>query len=818
RILATLNHPNIAAIYGLEERALVMELVEGETLSGPLPADTALRYARQMIDALEAAHEKGIIHRDLKPANIKITPEGQVKVLDFGLAKAAESPAASGNRDLSPTLTAAATRLGVIMGTASYMAPEQARGQHVDKRIDIWSFGVVLYEMLSGKRLFAGETISDTLASVLKGDIDWSVLPPGTPASVRNLLRRCLERDRKKRLRDIGDAWAGIEEVPAPAIAATPGRRILPWAITAVVTLIAAVALWRATLPVERRLIQIDADLGPGISLNANNTNPVILSPDGTRLAFASSGADGRNHLYTRRLNQPKAVQLAGTVGVVSPFFSPDGKWIAFSAEGKLKKVQVEGGGAAMTLCEAAIMVGGAWGEDGNLIAALDIRSGLSLIPSAGGAPKPFTTLAQGEVTHRWPQILPGGKAVLFISHARGGSYNYDESDIEVVSVPDGRRKKLHQGASWSRYAPSGHLLYLYKGTLFAMPFDLDRLEPTGTASPVVEDVASHSISGVALFDLSPEGTAVYQAGAAEANLVTMHWMDQAGKTEPLQAKPGLYAMPRISPDGKRIALVANQGGDTDIWAYDWQRDTMARLTFDPGQEGYPVWTPDGTHVFYRNSSGSISWVRSDGATKPVELTIRNKGLQSPYSIAPDGKHLAFQEAGDIWIVPLKGGSGQPRAGKPEAFLKTTFVENFPVFSSDGKWLAYTSTETGGIEIFVRAFPDSGGKWQISNGGGTMPVWSRSGRDLYYRAQDSRLMAAPYSVNGGAFVPGKPRLWSERRFVMLTPFFNFDLHPDGKRFAVLMGTDAEEKPRSQVTFLFNFLDELKRRVPPGGGK
>ncbi|MBK5294619.1 MAG: PD40 domain-containing protein, partial [Acidobacteriia bacterium] len=679
----------------------------------------------------------------------------------------------------------------------------------------------VLYEMLTGKRLFVGETISDTLASVLKGDIDWSVLPPGTPAPVRHLLRRCLERDRKLRLRDISDARLDLNQPDAPvvtAIAPVPRRATLPWGIAAALALVAAIALaalWRATRPIERPLIQIEADLGPGISLSeTNNTNPVILSPDGTRLAFASAGADGRNHLYTRRLNQPKAVQLAGTAGVSSPCFSPDGLWIAFVADGKLKKVQVEGG-AAMTLCEAANTVGIAWGEDGNLIAALDIRSGLSLIPSAGGPPKPFTTLTQGELTHRWPQILPGGKAVLFISSARG---SYDEAVIEVVSVPDGRRKKLHQGASWSRYVPSGHLLYLYKNTLFAMPFDLGRLEPTGAASPVVEEVASRGISGAALFDVSPEGTAVYQGGGAEDNLVTIQWMDQAGKTEPLQAKPGLYFLPRFSPDGKRIALILTQGGDTDVWAYDWQRDTMTRLTFDPGSESFPVWTPDGTHLFYRNSSGSISWVRSDGATKPVELIIASKERQIPYSIAPDGKHLAFTQAGDIWTVPLEGGSGQPRAGKPEAFLKTTFLEEYPAFSPDGKWLAYSSNETGGREIFVRAFPDSGGKWMISNNGGTTAVWSRSGRDLYYRTLDSRLMVAPYSVNGGSFVHGKPRLLSEKRFTGAPQFGNFDQHPDGKRFAVLMGTDVAEKPRSQVTFLFNFLDELKRRVPPRGGK
>jgi predicted Ser/Thr protein kinase len=420
-VLAVLNHPNIAAIYGLEDRALVMELVDGQPLAGPLPIDTVLNYARQIADALEAAHEKGITHRDLKPANIMVTPDGQIKVLDFGLAKAAESTQAPGDPDHSPTLTLAATRMGVIMGTAAYMAPEQARGQQVDKRADIWAFGVVLFEMLSGKRLFGGETVSDTLAEVLKKEIDFTALPKETPPHIRRLLRRCLERDRKKRLRDIADAWGEPDEPAAPAPADRP--RWLPWLLAGVLGLSLAVALallWQATRPVLRELIQVDADLGPGVSLPASTTTAAVLSPDGTRIAFVSVSDDGKQAIHTRRLNQSKAVALDGSEGGYSPFFSPDSQWIAFASGGKLKKIQVEGG-AAMTLCDADTISGGSWGEDGNIIAALDYRAGLSLIPASGGPPKPLTTLADGEVTHRWPQILPGGKAVLFISHDRPG-------------------------------------------------------------------------------------------------------------------------------------------------------------------------------------------------------------------------------------------------------------------------------------------------------------------------------------------------------------------------------------------------------------
>ncbi len=819
-VLASLNHPNIAAIYGLEERALVMELVEGETLAGPLPLETVISYARQLIDALEAAHEKGIIHRDLKPANIKITPEGQVKVLDFGLAKAVEQTAPVGDPDLSPTLTltAAATRLGVIMGTAGYMAPEQARGQSVDKRIDIWAFGVVLYEMLTGKRLFAGETVSDTLASVLAKEIDVRGQP------LERLLHRCLQRDRKMRLRDIADARADLLEANLPAPVAAPvQRRGLAWpaiaGVLAVALVAAGIGWWMATRPVQRPLLRVDADLGPAITMPNLPGAGAILSPDGVRLVFLANNAHGKSQLMMRRMDQPKAVLMEGTEDAADPFFSPDGQWIGFAAGGKLKKISVDGG-APLTLCDAPGLRGASWGEDGTIVAALNADTPLSRLPASGGPPVqliPFDK-AHAEIRQRWPQILPGGKAALFTSGTRNNVY--DDANLDVVSLADGTRKTVYKGAAWARYLPTGHLILLRKGTLFATPFHLDRLETSGTPSPLLEDVAS-SIGGRALFDYSLTGSAVYQRGGSDQTIRIIQWMDSSGKLTPLLAKPGFYFDPRFSPDGKRLALVINESGNDDIWVYDWQRDAMTRLTFDPQSDDSPVWTPDGRYIAYRSQDG-IYLIRADGAGKPRRLTESKAADQVPYSFTPDGKRLSFSDRPfDLWTLPLDVDDSQVRSGKPELYLGSASPEVWPSFSPDGKWMAYGSgrgiTET---EVFVRPFPDTGGKWQISVGGGNQVVWSRNGHELFYRTGGNRIMAVSYAVKGGSFVADQPRLWSPQPFVGPGSVVNFTLAPDGKRFAVVTsaGVTGEEKPRPQVTFLFNFFDELRRRVPAGGAR
>jgi serine/threonine-protein kinase len=547
------------------------------------------------------------------------------------------------------------------------------------------------------------------------------------------------------------------------------------------------------------------------VSLGSIAGANTIISPDGTRLVYVSQGK-----LFTRKMDQPKAVEMAGTEGAHAPFFSPDGQWVAFFNSSTLKKISVEGG-AAVALCDAFLSRGGSWGEDGNIIAVL--TGALARVPSAGGTPTPVTELAQGEATHRWPQILPGGKAVLFTSYPAGRAV--DGANIEVVSLADHRRKTLERGATSGRYLPAsngmGHLVYIIKGTLFAVPFDPGKLEVRGTPSPVLEEVAYSTANGSAQFDFSRNGTLVYRSGgAAGANLVTVQWLDSAGKTEPLLAKPGGWARPRLSPDGQRIAL----NGESDIWVYEARRDTMTRLTFSGGANTSPVWSPDGRYIVFQETGG-IWWVRSDGAGKPEPLIQSKNGL-TPWSFAGDGKRLAYYELNprtsyDIWTVPIEGDGAGLRAGKPEVFLQTPADERHSAFSTDGRWLAYTSNESGTYQVYVRAFPDKGGKWQISNAGARHPVWSGNGHELFFRSEDNRIMVATYAARADSFVPDKPRVWSGKQLANLGIIGNYDLAPDGKRIAALMPVEGPEAPQAQnhVIFLMNFADELQRKVPSG---
>jgi predicted Ser/Thr protein kinase len=827
-VLASLNHPNIAHIYGVEERALVMELVDGETLPAALPVETALRYARQIAEALEYAHERGVIHRDLKPANIKVTPEGTVKLLDFGLAKAVEDPAAPGDDPAnSPTLTLGATRVGVILGTAAYMSPEQASGKTVDRRADIWSFGAVLYEMLSGKRAFEGESASDTLASVLKLNPDFSALPKETPSSIAKLLRRCLTKDRKQRLQAIGEARIALEspvaEEPVPR-SVRPRLGIVATIAAGAMVVVAAVLgwiAWRATRPVDHSLVRLDVDLGPEVGLppvGGESGSSVILASDGTRLAYLASVAGGPRKLFTKRLDQPKAIELPGTEGASGLFFSPDGQWIGFSAGDKLNKISVEGG-AIVPLGQALTFAGGSWGEDGSIIVGRALTKGMERIPPGGGAPTTVTELGSGEIAHVAPQILPGGKFVLFEA-ARGA--DLENPSIEVISLADRRRKTVARG-SGARYLPSGHLIYSNKGTLFAIPFDLDKLETYGNAVPVLDHMAYSAAAAYSDFDVSRAGTFVFRAGGGAGPtgaITTVQWLDDAGKREPLLAKPGVYRNPRLSPDGKRLALSVQEGGKPpDVWVYDQQRDAMQRLTFSGGPYDVPIWSPDGRYVVFISLSGGMAWTRSDGAGQPQPL-MQVKNLQLPSSFAPDGKRLAYIElsqsaAPQIWTVPIEDDGGQLKAGKPEQFLQSQFADSNPAFSLDGRWLAYESNESGKTEVYVRPFPPpasgQGGKWLISNGGQGLPHWLRNGRDILYRAGDG-IMAVSYSVKGDSFVAEKPRVWLAK-----LGGTDWDLAPDGKRVAVIMPAAAPEAPKldHEVTFLFNFFDELRRRVPTG---
>lgn len=844
QVLAQLNHPNIATIHGLEEsgavRALVMELVDGPTLAdriaqGPIPLDEALSIAKQVAEALEYAHERGIIHRDLKPANIKLTLDGKVKVLDFGLAKALSEDAANSNFSNSPTLSLAATAAGVIMGTAAYMSPEQAKGKTADRRADIWAFGVVLFEMLTGRMLFPGETAAESMALVIAKELDFNALRSSVPPRLRELLRRCLTRDPRNRLQAIGDARIVVEETiadPEPKVSATlanpvvvrpRSRRALAWTggVLVVVLIVVLVSLWW-TVQEVRSSLRLSAELGADVSLETGIQGAAaIVSPDGSLFAFTGRKTTGeRPQLHIRRLDQLKASPLSGTEGAQDPFFSPDGKWIAFFADGKLKKVSVTGG-AAVTLCEASDQRGGSWSDDGSIVFAPTGLSPLFRVSSAGGIPEPLTKFEKldkdtTEVTHRWPQVLPGGHAVLFTSNPITG--NYENASIVAQSLDTGERKIVQRGGYYGRYFSSGHLAYVHDTTLFVAPFDPKNLEMAGQPFPAIEGVMGASNNASSQFAFSNDGTLVYLPGNNIGVSQSIYWMNPEAKMTPLRATPGIYWNPRFSSDGRKLAIEVLDK-QRDVWVYEWGRDTMSRLTLDPGTNRYPLWTPDGRRIaFASGRAGSVNlyWQRADG-TGEVQRLTESKNQQTPASWHPSGKLLAFTESrpqsgDDMMILPMDGDEASGwKPGKPYVFLASSFSDRWPRFSPDGRWIAYASNDTGRSEVYVRPFPGPGGKWQISTGGGNFPLWSQNKNELFYRTDDQRIMVSPYTVEGDSFRADRPRRWSEGQFTDRANNYNFDLHPDGLRFAVLRTPETQAEARQdKVVFIFNFFDELRR--------
>ena len=717
------------------------------------------------------------------------------------------------------------------------MSPEQARGKSVDKRADTWAFGCVLYELLTGKQAFRGEDVTEILAAVVMKEPAFDALPAKISPAIRTLLIRCLRKDRRQRLPDAGAVRIEIEEaLAAPpgvgastAVAATRGwRERIAWPVVAAALALIAIALATVLVlraPKLRQSMRLSAEIGADASLYTANGSSVILSPDGTRLALVAAGSDQKRRIYVRSLDQLQATALSGTENAYDPFFSPDGQWIGFFADAKLKKISVQGG-AAVTLCDAADDRGGDWGEDGTIVFTKDTGSALSKVSSAGGTPQPLTTLDKqtGEATHRWPQMLPGGKAVLFTSSTHGN--DYEDADIVVYAMASGQRKTLQRGGFYARYVPSGHVVYMHEGTLFAVPFDLKRLEVTGQPVPILGGVLTAPATGGTQFSFSETGNLVYVTGRGPYQNVSIYWMDHEVKFTPLRETPGLYVNLAFSPDGKRLALDILDGKRRDIWVYGWERDTMTRLTFAGESNDNPVWTPDGQRIVYSSleKGGALNlwWIRADGAGDAQRLA-ESKNAQYAGSWRSDGKVLAFGQFNpgtnwDILTLPIEGDEKSGwRPGEPKPFMNSASTELEPAFSPDGRWFAYTSDESGGNEVYVRPFPGPGGKWQISTGEGYLPKWSRNGKELFYRTRDSKIMAVTYTASGDSFHADKPQLWSPGQFTDRgRGTYNFDVHPDGKRFAVLKAPGAEQAAAvNHVSFIFNFFDELRRKVPTG---
>ena len=828
RVLAALNHPHIGAIYGLEDvdgvRALVLELVEGETLAdrvrrGPMSVADTLAIARQIAEALEAAHEKGIVHRDLKPANIKIAPGGTVKVLDFGLAK----PGEYATPDLSRSLPFAISRTdqGVLCGTVAYMSPEQARGQAVDKRSDIWAFGCVLYEMLVGREVFSGETISDHIAAILGREPDWSALPPTLPPMLQRLLRRCLEKDPRRRLHDIADARIELEESGAIAAdgrdtqagGASWGRiprrmraaRMATALLAALLVGLGIGALYRSRGPAQRvRHVALPL----ATNMNCCGAAAIVLSPDGTKVVFAGS-RDGHAQLFVRAMDQLVETPIPDTEGGFDPFFSPDGKWVAFftgyPGTGKLKKIPIAGD-AAVTVCECAKEpTGASWGSDDSIVFAATGASGLSRIPASGGSPAVVTTLdsSQGEESHRFPEVLPGARAVLFTIGTGPG----EDSQIVGQVLATGERRVLVKGSASARFAADGRLVYARRGTLYAAPFDPSRLVVSGVSIKLVDGVAEGS-DGAPEYSVSTTGDLAYVAGPAgfdARSRRTFVWVDRKGGIEPIAAPPALYSTPSLSPDGQRIAFHI-EATKNDVWAYDFARATTTRMTY--GHHHFPIWTPDGKRLTFASGgvgSANLFWGPADGSGVEERLTTSNNE-QWPESWSPDGRTLAFDELDpisgfDIWTVSLDGDR------KPRPFLKTPYNEFRPRFSPDGRWLAYHSNESGRTEVYVRPFPGPGAKTKVSIDGGGGPRWGQDGRELFYRTPEG-VFVVPVAA-GASFSAGLPRKLFPWPFTGNMSTSGFEVAPDGRRL-LMMREDSTPAPR-QINVVLDWFDARMAR-------
>ncbi len=830
KLLASLNHPGIAAIHGLEDAGgtqfLVLELVEGETLAGrlkhgPIPVEESLNLALQIAEALEAAHEKGIIHCDLKPANIKVTPEGKVKVLDFGLAKAFAGEAAEVNLSNSPTLSDIATQQGVILGTAAYMSPEQARGKPVDKRADIWAFGCVLFEMLTGSAAFYGKDVTDILAAVIRSEPDWRMLPSNLHWRIKELLQRCLEKEARDRCSGISDARVEIQKAMAdpsgvlgqPAITAAPKRKLrlgLAWiaAIAILSVIVGGVAVWKFRQPELQQVTRFDYELPEGQEFGAIDYLNLAVTPDGKQFVYSTSKG-----LYLRSMNDLTAKLISGTEGNSSePFFSPDGKWVGYVSNSKLKKIAVNGG-APWDLYDYSNVARGAWWDEHNIITYAQYGQDIMQISADGGTPKSIVKLKSGSLYY--PQILPDGKSILYTSYA-----NNAQPKIMVQSLKTGEAKELFPGFN-ARYVPSGHIIYMLpnNNNLFAVQFDPAGLHIKGEPVSVLERVLQYVISA--------SGTLVYMPGTSSSAAAkrTLVWVNREGKEEPLSAPPNEYWDIRISPDGERVALHVKTP-KSNIWIWDLVRKTMMPLTFDEGAgSASPLWTPDGKRILYvwdRENAllGGVYWKASDGTGEAEKLASSpGRGL-IPWSFSKDGKSVVLWEVTisplhwDIGLLSMEGDHAR------QALIQEKHFAKEPRISPNGRWMAYASNESGRYEVYVCPFPDvKKGKWKVSASGGNHPLWSPDGWELFYNNVDAT-MAVPVETDP-FFKYGTPTVLFQGTLGKITSptsksmasYTYWDISHDGKRFLMLKDTPAPAEAPRKINIILNWTEELKQRVP-----
>ncbi len=825
-VLASLNHPNTAAIYGLEDadgiKALVMELVEGPTLAdriaqGAIPVDEALPIAKQIAEALEAAHEQGIIHRDLKPANVKVRSDGTVKVLDFGLAKALEPTGAmSSEMSQAPTITTPAmTQAGMILGTAAYMSPEQAKGKTVDKRSDVWAFGAVLYEMLSGQRVFPGSDTSEVLAGVIKSEPDWDLLPLDTPSLLLMFLKQCLKKDAEQRVGDIRDVRLALEgafetgvlQAPASVVVSQPAvwRRPIPVALLTAAVI--GLAVWGVMRPAPQppaAVSRLSIPLAAQEVFTGAGRRMVAISPNGRHVAYTANEG-----LALRPVDQLRAQPVPGTDGARNPFFSPDGQQIGFYADGQLKRVSVSSG-TPVTVTEAVNPSGATWGAD-DMVLYGQGPQGIWRVSGAGGTPEQVIPVGDGELA-QGPQLLPGGEWVLFTLRPIGVA-TWDESQIVMQSLTTDERIVLIDGGRDARYLPTGHLVYGLDDVLLAVPFDLATRQVTGGAVPLVEGVAgSIGVTGGVQFAVAATGALVYVPGTRGVGL-SLVWVDREGQEEVISAESQEYRRPRVSPDGTRVAVDVEGSDGADVWIWHLVRETPTRLTFDAGVDRNPIWTPDGARVVFSSGreGGGLFWKAADG-TGAVERLLEHP-FAAPYAWTADGRLIFDMGRGnprDLGVLALEGNR------TADVLLDMEFDEVRPALSPGGRWLAYVSNESGQNAIYVRPFPNvDDGKWQVSTGNATSPVWSPDGQELFYREGDS-LMAVPVDTEQ-SFTYDRPQSVFSLANYFVFPFGrDYDISPDGQRFVFFKAGEpepGEDVGPPQLIVVQNWFEELRRLAP-----